>query len=381
MDILAAPEFIFDFLLMKVVPFIAVLTLVVFIHEMGHFLVARWCGVKVEAFSVGFGPELFGFNDSKGTRWRLAAVPLGGYVRFMGDDNAASQPDRATLDAMDERQRAQSFEHKPLWKRAAVVAAGPIANFILAIVLYTGLFMATDHVTVAPVVGTVQEGSAAQEAGILPGDRIVAIDDAQVDSFSDMQRITMMSSDAPLAFRIEREGVERTIVASPRITERTDPFGNTYRTALVGISPDPDPANLERTRLGPVDAFVKGLDRTWLVVEGTGNFIVELFGGKQDARELRGPLGIAQMTSQVATLGILQLISLAAVLSVSIGLMNLLPVPMLDGGHLVFYALEGVRGKPLSPTVQERAFKVGLTLVLMLMIFATSNDIIRTIWS
>ncbi|MEL6751989.1 MAG: RIP metalloprotease RseP [Pseudomonadota bacterium] len=381
MDILGIPGVVVDFAIFKVLPFIAVLTLVVFIHELGHFLVARWNGITVEAFSVGFGPELFGWNDSKGTRWRVAAIPLGGYVRFMGDMNASSQTDHEALRDLTPEEREGAFETKALWRRALVVAAGPIANFILAIVLYFGLFVSMEEVRVAPVVGTVTEGSPAAEAGILPGDRVTAIDGTPIEKFRDMQPITMMADGEPLTFTIQRNGAEQNIVAAPRITERKDPFGNTYRSALVGIAPDSDPANITRVRLGPVEAFEKALSRTWLVVAGTGNFIAELFGGKQDARELRGPLGIAQITSQVATLGILSLISLAAVLSVSIGLMNLLPVPMLDGGHLMFYAIEAVRGRAMSEKNQERAYRVGLAMVLAMMLFATSNDIVRSLFT
>ncbi len=380
MDLLSAPGALLDFVIWKVVPFIFVLTIVVFFHELGHFLVARWNRVKVDAFAVGFGPELFGFNDRQGTRWKVCAIPLGGYVKFLGDDDASSRPDHEALQQLNAEEREGAFEYKALWQRAAIVAAGPIANFILAIVIYTGLFMYYEDVRIEPVIGKVVEQSAAEEAGLQVGDRIVSVDGVAVTQFSDLQRSTMLNTDTPLTFVISRAGKELSMTAAPRMTEREDGFGNKFKVGMIGISPSTEPENIKRTSLGPVEAFVKGLDRTWLVVAGTFNFIKELIVGKQDASELRGPLGIAQMTSQVATLGILQLISLAAVLSVSIGLMNLFPLPVLDGGHLVFYALEAIRGKPMEPKNQEIAFRIGLVCVLMLMVFATSNDVMREWW-
>lgn len=377
MDIVGAFSGLLGFITGSVIPFLFVLTIVVFFHELGHFLVARWNKVTVEAFAVGFGPELLGFNDRQGTRWKLCAIPLGGYVRFMGDEDASSKPDHEALASMTPEQREGAFEHKAIWQKAAVVAAGPIANFILAIVIYTSLFMYVEDVRIAPVVGKVIENSAAAEAGLQVGDRIVSVDGVRVTQFADLQRKTMMNSDQPLRFVILRDGQELAIEAAPRMTERKDRFGNSYKTGLLGISPDPSDENIVSVKLGFSEAFMKGMDRIGLIVTGTFNFISELILGKQDARELRGPLGIGQMTSQVATLGILQLLSLAAVLSVSIGLLNLLPVPVLDGGHLVFYALEAIRGKPLGERAQEIAFRIGLTCILGLMLFATSNDIMR----
>jgi regulator of sigma E protease len=377
MDFLTAPIALLDFGLTKVVPFVFVLTIVVFFHELGHFSVARWNKVKVDAFAVGFGPELFGFNDKHGTRWKFCVIPLGGYVKFLGDQDAASRPDRTALDNMSADEREGAFEDKALWRRAAVVAAGPIANFILASVIYTGIFMYYGETKLAPVVGSIQENSAAAEAGFELGDRVVTIQGGEITSFQDIARYTLVSSDEPLDFVVDRDGREVSITAIPRMTKRTDRFGNEFQTGLVGIGPGSDPANIIQYPLGPVDAFVKSIDSIGLIISRTYHFVRELVGGKQDASQLRGPLGIGQMTSQVATLGILQLITLAAALSVSIGLMNLLPVPMLDGGHLLFYALEAIRGRALDPKAQDVAFRIGLTCVLMLMLFATSNDILR----
>ncbi|NKB52025.1 MAG: RIP metalloprotease RseP [Rhizobiaceae bacterium] len=377
MDLLAAPMALFDFGLTKVVPFVFVLTIVVFFHELGHFAVARWNKIKVEAFAVGFGPELLARVDKHGTRWKLCAIPLGGYVKFLGDQNASSQPDHEALQKMTAKEREDTFENKALWQRAAVVAAGPLANFILASVIYTGFFMYYGETKLAPIIGTIQEDSAAAEAGFQLGDKVVSVQGGEIGSFQDIANYTLVSSDEPLQFVIERDGKTLDITAIPRMTKRKDRFGNEFQTGLVGIGPGNDPSSIIRNPLGPVAAFVKSIEAIGLIINRTYHFLRELIGGKQDASQLRGPLGIGQMTSQVATLGILQLISLAAALSVSIGLMNLLPVPMLDGGHLVFYAIEAIRGRALDPKTQGIAFRIGLTCVLMLMLFATSNDILR----
>ncbi len=377
MDIFAAPEWLFWFFIGKVIPFVFVLTIVVFFHELGHFLVARWNKVKVDAFAVGFGPELFGRNDRHGTRWKVCAIPLGGYVKFYGDEDASSKPDHDALDAMNQQEREGAFQNKALWRKAAVVAAGPIANFILASVIYTALFVYYGDARITPVVGTVSEVSAARDAGIQVGDKIVSINGDKINDFQDISRYTLVGTGEVLTFVIKRGNEELTIEAMPRMTEREDRFGNKFMTGLVGIGPDTSEENIVRVQLGVGAAFTKSLDSIWQIVTRTYHFIRELIVGKQDATQLRGPLGIGQMTSQVATLGVLQLISLAAALSVSIGLMNLLPVPVLDGGHLVFYALEGIRGKALSVKTQEYAFRIGLTCILVMMLFATSNDVRR----
>ena len=379
MSLLELPLGIWNFFIGTLVPFVFVLSVVVFFHELGHFLVARWNRVKVEAFSIGFGPELFGYDDRRGTRWKISAIPLGGYVKFLGDDDATSRPDHAKLDAMDAETREGAFEHKAVWRRALVVAAGPIANFILAIVIYTALFTIHDDVRYAPVVGSVIEDGAAEAAGIQQGDVIVAIDGRPVSSFADVRYHTSQSADETLTYTLDRDGKRIELPVTPRMTERTDPFGNTYKQGMIGLKLDMSEEHRTVTSLHPGQAFVKAVDQTWKVVAQTFNFLRELIVGKQDASELRGPIGIGQITSQVATIGFAELLGLAAVLSISIGILNLFPVPMLDGGHLVFYAIEAVRGRKLSERSQEIAFRVGFACVLLLMVFATTNDILRNI--
>jgi regulator of sigma E protease len=360
-----------------VVPFLFVLTIVVFFHELGHFLVARWRGVKVVAFSIGFGPEIIGFNDRYGTRWKLAAVPLGGYVKFFGDENAASVPDTEAAAGMSEDEKKVSFVHKPVGSRAAVVAAGPIANFILAIAIFAVIFMTVGKQTTSARVDTIQPNSAAQAAGFQPGDLVVAINGEKVDNFSDMQRIVSVSAGETLNIEVERGGVPVTLKATPQLKELKDNFGNVHRLGVLGISRSMAPGDIKTQKYGPVAAVVEGAKETWFVVDRTLSYIGGVFTGRESADQLGGPIRIAQVSGQVATAGFVALMHLTAVLSVSIGLLNLFPIPLLDGGHLLFYGIEAVRGRPLSERAQEVGFRIGLAIVVMLMIFATFNDILH----
>jgi regulator of sigma E protease len=355
------------------IPFLFVLTIVVFFHELGHFWVARRCGVKIDAFSIGFGPELFGFYDRHGTRWKVAAIPLGGYVRFFGDDSAASTPDQAALDQMNEEQRRVSFYYKPVWQRAAVVAAGPIANFILAIVIFAGIFMFYGKQASPARVDTVFPNTAASEAGFQKGDLVLTIDGKKIDTFTDMQRAVSINPGETLSFRIDRGGKEITLKATPKLDEHKDRFGNIIRIGRLGITGLMDPP----VTVGPFTALSLGAQETWFVIDRTFSYIGGIVVGRESADQLGGPLRIAQVSGQVASIGFAALMHLTAVLSVSIGLLNLFPVPLLDGGHLVFYAVEALRGRPLSEKAQELGFRIGLAVVIMLMIFATWNDIIH----
>jgi regulator of sigma E protease len=360
-----------------IVPFLFVLTIVVFFHELGHFLVARWCGIRVLAFSIGFGPEIAGFYDRYGTRWKIAAVPLGGYVKFFGDDNAASVPDQAAAAAMSEDEKKDSFMFQPAGARAAVVAAGPIANFILAILIFAGIFMIVGKQTTSARVDTVQPESAAATAGFKPGDVVVSINGQQIENFSDMQRIVSIRAGEPLTIAVERGGVPVLLKATPQLKEIKDRFGNVHRLGVLGISRSMAPGDIKTQKMGPLTALVAGAQETWFVVDRTLSYIGGVFTGREAADQLGGPIRIAQVSGEVATAGFVALIHLTAVLSVSIGLLNLFPIPLLDGGHLLFYAIEGVRGRPLSERAQEVGFRIGLAIVVMLMIFATFNDILH----
>ena len=360
-----------------VVPFLFVLTVVVFFHELGHFLMARLCGIKVLVFSVGFGPEIAGFNDRYGTRWKISAVPLGGYVKFFGDDNAASVPDQAAAASMSDADRKDSFMFQPVGSRAAVVAAGPIANFILAIAIFAAIFMTVGKQTTSARVDAVQPASAAEAAGFKPGDLVLAINGEKIESFSDMQRIVSISAGETLSIDVDRGGAPISLKATPQLKELKDNFGNVHRLGVLGISRSMSPGDIKTEKAGPLRAIVMGAQETWFVVDRTLAYIGGVFVGREAADQLGGPIRIAQVSGQVATAGFTALIHLTAVLSVSIGLLNLFPIPLLDGGHLLFYAIETIRGRPLSERAQEVGFRIGLAVVVMLMIFATFNDILR----
>ncbi|HWG03414.1 MAG TPA: RIP metalloprotease RseP [Beijerinckiaceae bacterium] len=358
------------------VPFVFVLSIVVFFHELGHFLVGRWCGVKVDAFSIGFGPEIFVFVDRKQTRWRIAALPLGGYVKFHGDANGASLPDPAATAAMSADERAVSFSAQKVWKRALIVVAGPVANFILAIAIFSGVFFFYGRSVTAPRIASVQQGEAAAAAGFQPGDLIVSIDGQPITSWEDMQRVVEVSSNVPLTFVVRRGDSNQTIVATPRARVIETPFGKN-KTGLLGVvaSQNPDDWHVERYSLA--DSIKSGAAETWFFVARTGEFVGGIFQGRESADQISGPMGIAKVSGEAAKIGFSALLWLAAVLSVSIGLINLVPVPLLDGGHLLYYAVEALRGRPMSERAQEFGFRLGLGLVVALMLFATFNDIVH----
>jgi regulator of sigma E protease len=362
-----------------VVPFIVAIIVIVFIHELGHFQVARWCGVDVEAFSIGFGKEITGWHDRHGTRWKLCWIPLGGYVKFRGDANAASMPD---ADAMARAKTDPgNFHGKPLWQRAAVVAAGPIANFILAIFIFSAAFMTVGAPVMEPRVDEVLPGSAAEQAGVRKGDLIVSIEGREIDSFAQIQQSVITRGGEELKVVIERNGERMDLAIVPQIKEEQDGFGGTMRIGLLGIKHNPDGA-VRYERMGPLQALESGTERTWFIVDATFRYLGKLFTGRESADQLGGPIAMAKAAGDAASIGFFQFISVIAFLSVSIGLINLFPIPMLDGGHLVYYAIEAVRGKPLGERAQEWGFRIGFSLVIMLMVVGTWNDLTRvaTVW-
>lgn len=360
-----------------ILPFLFVLTVVVFFHELGHFVVARWCGVRVETFSIGFGREIYGFYDRRGTRWRLSWIPLGGYVKFHGDDSVASTPDHEAVAGMSAEERRTSFHAKPLWQRAAVVAAGPIANFLLAIVIFAAIFSTTGRFVTPAKVDAVNPGSAAEAAGFEPGDLVISIGGSAIGSFAEMQRIVSVSPGVPLEFVVDRDGAEVRLTATPDLRQVEDRFGNTQRIGLLGIQRSAQPDEVSQIRYSVPAAVWEGTKETWFVIDRTVSYLAGVIVGREAADQLGGPIRIAEMSGEVAKLGFLALLNLTAILSISIGFLNLLPIPMLDGGHLLFYAIEALRGRPLSERAMDIGFRVGLALVLMLMLFATWNDIVN----
>jgi regulator of sigma E protease len=364
-------------LLGYIVPFLFVLTIVVFFHELGHFLIARWAGVRVLTFSLGFGPELAGFNDRHGTRWKISAVPLGGYVKFFGDESEASTPDLETLGNMTAEEQAGSFHHKSVGPRSAIVAAGPIANFLLAIVIFAGMSLYFGKPSSIPRVDVVQADSVAASAGFQVGDVVVSIDGNTIESFADMQRIVSTNAGAKLTFKVSRGTTLITLSATPALKEVKDIFGNSHKIGVLGIQYNAQPSDPKTTPVGYLESVKIGVEQVWFIIESTFKFVGSLFVGAGSTGDLGGPLRIAQLSGQAASLGFQFLLQLCAALSVSIGLLNLFPVPLLDGGHLLFYLVEAVRGRPLSPRAQEMGSRIGLGLVLMLMVFVTYNDILH----
>lgn len=350
--------------------FLVLLTVLVFIHEWGHFAVARMLGVRVRTFSIGFGPEIFGWYDKKGTRWKVSWIPLGGYVMFFGDAGVASNPDSA-VETMSAEDRAVSFHHQSLPRKAAIIAAGPLINFAFAILVFAGLFMFYGQQYSTPVIASVVEQSAAAEAGLEQGDLIVAIDEESIDRFEEVSVAINMRPGQTLMFTVLRDEQEIELAVTPRKILEEDRFGNQYPKWLVGISGKVEIAR----RLNPVTAIYRATlhtaDLTHMMLTGIGQIIL----GVRSVDELGGPFKIAQYSGQQASLGPISFIAFMALISINLGLVNLFPIPMLDGGHLMFYGMEAIRGKPISLKAQEFSMIVGMTLVIGLMVFLTWNDL------
>ena len=359
-----------------VLPFIVVLSAIVFFHELGHYLVGRWCGVGIDTFSLGFGPELAHRIDRQGTRWRIGALPLGGYVKFHGDANVASVESSAVDSSADRR---RTLAAQPVGKRAAIVAAGPIANFLLAFVIFTGMFMAFGRVEHQARIGRVLENSPASAAGFQPGDLVKSIDSAPVQSFEGLQAETLMSTGLPMTFVIDRKGQELSLTATPKVTVVDQGVFGKRRMGQLGLGSSADPKDVQIVRCGPVGCAAWGAGQVWFIVKASTAYVVGLFAGRESADQVSGLIGAAQMAGEMAKISFWELFSLAAWFSVSVGFMNLLPIPLLDGGHLVFYACEAVLGRPVSERMQEIGMKIGIALVAMLVVFTTSHDILRLV--
>lgn len=362
-------------ILSYVVPFLAVLTVIVFVHEMGHYLVARWNGVAIHTFSIGFGRELFGRTDRHGTRWRVSAIPLGGYVRFVGDMNAASMPDDNALEDIDPEVRPRLFVNKNVWQRIAVVFAGPAANVLFTFVILYGLLVGFGRYEIPAVIGQVNAGSVAAEAGLKAGDRVQSVDGFAVHGFGDFQRFVSTAPDRQISMVVQRKGSPVTLTMVPKPVETTDRFGNAHRIGRIGVSRQVDSADVSLYRPGPVEAVGMAFEDVRFIVERTAAFIGDFFVGRGDVQEIGGPVRVAKVSGEVASLGIVALINLTALLSLNIGVFNLLPIPLLDGGHLLYYFIEAVRGRPLSQRVQEFGYRIGMAVVAGIAIFTLFNDI------
>jgi regulator of sigma E protease len=353
--------------------FVIILTVLVFVHEFGHYIVARWNRVRIEVFSIGFGPELFGWWDRAGTRWKFSAIPLGGYVKMFGDSDASSGLPAAGLSRLTPAERDLSFHYKRLGQRAAIVSAGPAANFVFAIVALAILFMTYGQPFTPAEVGQVQPGSAAEQGGLRPGDVIIEIDGRTVRRFEDVQQAVHLNPNIPMTIIVRRDGAEQTLHVTPSRKEFTDRFGNHYEIGLLGIVH----SGMEYVKRDPATAIAQAGMETWNLTTGTLGALWQMVEGTRGTDELGGPLRIAQMSGEVAQSGVVAVLWFMAVLSINLGLINLFPVPVLDGGHLLFYAAEALRGKPLGQRAQEYGFRIGLALVLTLMVFATWNDLVH----
>ncbi|WP_114391774.1 RIP metalloprotease RseP [Oleisolibacter albus] len=363
---------VFSFIWNYGIMFLVVLTVLVFVHEFGHYWAARRNGVRVDVFSIGFGPEIFGFHDRAGTRWKFSLIPLGGYVKMFGDADATSRPGEEVR-TMTAEERQVSFFHKRLGQKAIIVAAGPIANFLFAIIVLALMFMLYGQPYTPPVVQEVQPDGAAAAAGIQAGDSIVSVNGSGVDRFQDVLQVIVLNPGVPLEMVVERNGTRVPVTVTPRPVQLTDRFGNSHTIGRLGVLRGAD----EYRKQPPLTAVVQAMRETWSLTTGTLDAVWQMAAGVRSTEELGGPLRIAQMSGQVAQTSFVALVWFLAVLSINLGLINLFPVPMLDGGHLLFYGIEAARGRPLGERAQEYGFRIGLALVLSLMVFATWNDLVH----
>jgi regulator of sigma E protease len=357
--------------------FLFVITVVVFFHELGHFSVARFFGVTVETFAIGFGRPVAKWVDRKGTEWKIGWLPLGGYVKFLGDENAASVPDREALDRLTPEQRANVFQSKPLYQRVLVVAAGPVANFILAISIFALILMVVGQATLLTKIGAVSPNGPAAKAGLLKGDVIRAVDGHNVANFDELVHAVRATNGRDLSLTFARHGRLVTIHTKPRVIPTSNLFGDKIKFVGIGIEAALDDSNTLFVRQNPIAAVAGGASQTWFVVDTTMTYLWRVVTGRSNADQLGGPLQIANVSKQAAAAGFMNLLGLAAFFSVSIGLINLFPVPILDGGHLLYYGCEAVLGRPLGERAQDVGFRLGLMAVLGLFVLTTWNDLVR----
>jgi regulator of sigma E protease len=354
------------------IPFLLVISVVVFVHEFGHYWVARRCGIKIEAFSIGFGHEIFGWTDKHGTRWKVCWLPFGGYVKMFGDVNPASMPD-ASVKGMTEEEKRVAFFHQRVEKRIAVVAAGPAFNYLFAILVLAVLFATQGMPYTAPDISSVMADGAAAQAGLLKGDHVVRIDGSDIERFEDIKRIVGLNDGTPLNVTVDRQGKSMDFTITPKMVTVTDRFGGEHRVGQIGIMSD----ELKYKQWSPPQALYHAAMETWHITAGTLQAVGQMIMGTRGTDELGGPLRIAEMSGHVAQDGAMALIWFMGVISINLGLVNLFPVPVLDGGHLLFYVVEGLRGRPLTDRTQDMGMRVGLGLILCLMVFSTWNDLVH----
>ena len=363
-------------MLNSILPFIVLILVVVFIHEYGHYYFAKKYGVKVTDFSIGFGKELFGWNDKLGTRWKICWIPLGGYVKFFGDRNVFSQSDQEEIiKKYSEEERKKLFILKPLYQRSLIVAAGPIANFILAIVIFLFIYMFVGKDFTPAVINEVQKDSPAEVAGLMKNDVILEIDGTEVKSILDVSKLITMSTSDFIDFKVSRYDQDILLKVKPNIVETEDNLGNKINKRMIGIMLGPYNNKVNHVKLGPAKALYYSLNEVYFVTISSLKYLGSILTGSGDSSQLGGPIRIAKITGQVAQFGIVPFLSIMAYISISLGLINLFPIPLLDGGHLMFYGFEKILGRPLSQKTQEGFFRIGMFLLLFIMFFATYNDL------
>ena len=363
-------------MLNSILPFIVLILVVVFIHEYGHYYFAKKYGVKVTDFSIGFGKELFGWNDKLGTRWKICWIPLGGYVKFFGDRNVFSQSDQEEIiKKYSEEERKKLFILKPLYQRSLIVAAGPIANFILAIVIFLFIYMFVGKDFTPAVINEVQKDSPAEVAGLMKNDVILEIDGTEVKSILDVSKLITLSTSDFIDFKVSRYDQDVLLKVKPNIVETEDNLGNKINKRMIGIMVGPYNNKVNHVKLGPAKALYYSLNEVYFVTISSLKYLGSILTGSGDSSQLGGPIRIAKITGQVAQLGIVPFLSIMAYISISLGLINLFPIPLLDGGHLMFYGFEKILGRPLSQKTQEGFFRIGMFLLLFIMFFATYNDL------
>ena len=363
-------------MLNSILPFIVLILVVVFIHEYGHYYFAKKYGVKVTDFSIGFGKELFGWNDKLGTRWKICWIPLGGYVKFFGDRNVFSQSDQEEIiKKYSEEERKKLFILKPLYQRSLIVAAGPIANFILAIVIFLFIYMFVGKDFTPAVINEVQKDSPAEVAGLMKNDVILEIDGTEVKSILDVSKLIILSTSDFIDFKVSRYDQDVLLKVKPNIVETEDNLGNKINKRMIGIMVGPYNNKVNHVKLGPAKALYYSLNEVYFVTISSLKYLGSILTGSGDSSQLGGPIRIAKITGQVAQFGIVPFLSIMAYISISLGLINLFPIPLLDGGHLMFYGFEKILGRPLSQKTQEGFFRIGMFLLLFIMFFATYNDL------
>jgi regulator of sigma E protease len=355
---------------MTVLSFLLVIGPLIFIHELGHYFAGRWFGVKADAFSIGFGREVAGWTDKRGTRWKIGWLPLGGYVKFAGDMNPASQPSEEWL-SLPPEERNRTFQAKPVWQRFIIVAAGPLVNFLFAILAFMAIFATIGYPTTPAVVTGVVAGQAADRAGFKPGDRVMSVEGKSLETFAELQDYVRLRPSQPLDFIVARAGRELPLTAVTGSTTFEDPFGNKGQIGQLGV----EGKSVGLQKLPPERLLGTAVNQTISTVEAMAVTIGQIVTGQRSVKEMGGPLKIAQISGQQASLGWLPFFWLMTIISINLGFINLLPIPLLDGGHLLFYLIEGIRRKPLKPEAQEWAFRTGLAALLALMIFVTLNDL------